>query len=225
MSVAAPGSNQEERIERIISVLAMVSVGEFDRSKIGIEVHGEDTLALLEQTINVFTEELDGARREQALAMQLAESSRREIEEKMRTIARQRDEIMQLSTPIIELWDDVITLPIIGAIDGERSLEMTERLLYRIVQLKARYVIIDLTGVDTVDTMTADHLMKMINAAKHVGAHCSITGISPDVAQTLVRLDVQLNATQTHRSLKEGLREAFERMYVASKHGSPGRNL
>jgi rsbT co-antagonist protein RsbR len=93
---------------------------------------------------------------------------------------------------VIEVWDSVLSLPIIGVVDTRRSLDMTERLLEAIVRHQARCVIIDVTGVEMVDTATADHFVKMIKAAEMLGTTCVVSGISPAVAQTLTRIGVEL---------------------------------
>lgn len=198
-----------ERISRIIDVLSVISVGEFSPERTTIPINEEDPLSALEETLNVFVRELGTTRREHEEAVTRLATSHRELEEKLATIERQREAIRDLSTPIIELWDDILTLPIVGVVDTQRSVEMTERLLHRIVQGKARCVIIDITGVEVVDTMTANHFIKMVNAARLLGAYCVVTGISPLIAQTLVQIGVDLREVKTLGSLKEGLRECF----------------
>jgi rsbT co-antagonist protein RsbR len=198
----------KDRIRRIVDVLSMVSVGHFDPAETTIEIPHEDEFGMLEGTVNILTRELAEARNENDRYVRELETQRVELEEKLAMIERQQLAIRELSTPIIELWDDVLTLPIVGIVDSERSVDMTERLLHRIVEARARYVIIDVTGVDVVDTMTADHLLKMVQGAELLGARCAVTGISPDVAQTLVRLGLDLKSVRTLRTLKEALRDA-----------------
>jgi rsbT co-antagonist protein RsbR len=207
-----------ERISRIIDVLAMISVGVYDGARTTISIQEHDELAALEETLNVFVSELATTRREHDETLTRLATSNRELEEKLSTIERQREAIRDLSTPIIELWDDILTLPIVGVVDTQRSVEMTERLLHRIVQGKARCVIIDITGVEVVDTMTANHFIKMVNAARLLGAYCVVTGISPLIAQTLVQIGVDLREVKTLGSLKEGLRECF--LYLRQHSGA-----
>jgi rsbT co-antagonist protein RsbR len=126
--------------------------------------------------------------------------------EKLEIIARLRTAVEQLSTPILELWEDVLALPVIGIVDSRRSAEMMERLLQEIVQKQSRFVIIDLTGVEVIDTSTADHFMKLVKAVGLIGARCVLTGIKPPVAQTLVDLDVSFGQLETLRNLRHGLR-------------------
>lgn len=126
-------------------------------------------------------------------------------EERLNTIAAQRLAIAELSAPIIDLWDGIVAVPIVGGVDAERSMRMTERLLDRISLSGTRAVIVDLTGVDVVDTMTAHHLLQMVRAARLIGAFCVLSGMSPDIAQTLVNLQVDLTEVPTVRNLKVAL--------------------
>jgi rsbT co-antagonist protein RsbR len=126
--------------------------------------------------------------------------------EKLEIITRLRTAVEQLSTPILELWEDVLALPVIGIVDSRRSSEMMERLLQEIVAKQSRFVIIDLTGVEVIDTSTADHFMKLVKAVGLIGARCVLTGIRPAVAQTLVDLDVSFGQLETLRNLRHGLR-------------------
>jgi rsbT co-antagonist protein RsbR len=126
--------------------------------------------------------------------------------EKVEIITRLRQAVEQLSTPILDLWEDVLALPVIGIVDSRRSAEMMERLLHEIVQKQSRFVIIDLTGVEVIDTSTADHFMKLVKAVGLIGARCVLTGIRPAVAQTLVDLDVSFGQLETLRNLRHGLR-------------------
>ena len=119
-------------------------------------------------------------------------------------ILRQQREISELSTPVVKLWDGVLALPIIGTLDSERTQVVMENLLQRIVDDGAAIAIIDITGVPTVDTLTAQHLLKTVAAAKLMGADCIISGIRPQIAQTIVHLGVELNVVS-----KATLADAF----------------
>lgn len=120
-----------------------------------------------------------------------------------------RHMIRRLSTPVIDVWHEIQILPLIGVIDSTRAQQMTEQLLERIVEQQARVVIIDITGVPTVDTAVADHLLKTTHAASLVGARAILVGISPQVAQTLVRLGVSLGDVETYADLRSGLERAL----------------
>lgn len=125
---------------------------------------------------------------------------------------RQEMTIRELSTPVLQIWEEIIVVPIIGVVDTKRSLDIMDKLLSAVVELKSRYVILDLTGVDIVDTKTADYFLKIVRAAQLLGAQCVITGIQPAVAQTLVAIGVDLAAIQTLRNLQVGLKECLHEM-------------
>jgi anti-anti-sigma regulatory factor len=141
------------------------------------------------------------------------------IESQIETIQRQQNTqaamenlVRQLQTPILQLWDDVLALPVIGMVDSRRSQEMMETLLCEIVNHRCKYVIIDITGVEIVDTRTADHFVKVMKSAELLGTRCVMTGIRPAVAQTLVELGVDLSSIRTLRNLEEGLRDCLRDM-------------
>lgn len=135
------------------------------------------------------------------------------LEEKIYTIKKQTKAIKELSTPVIQIWDKVLVLPIIGVVDTRRSEQMMIDVLEKVVELEAECVIVDITGVETVDTGTADHFMKMVRAVRLLGAECFITGVSPLIAQTITHIGVELTGIKTLRNLSEGLRGAFEFMH------------
>jgi rsbT co-antagonist protein RsbR len=123
-------------------------------------------------------------------------------------IDRLRYSIDELSNPILEVWDDVLVMPIIGVVDSRRTADMVQRLLAEVARTQASFVIVDLTGVEIVDTKTADHLMRLMRKVEIVGARCVLTGIRPAVAETLVDIGVDFGRITTLRNLKHGLREA-----------------
>jgi rsbT co-antagonist protein RsbR len=108
-------------------------------------------------------------------------------------IARQQEEMLELSTPVVQLWEGILALPLIGTLDSARTQVVMENLLQQIVASGAEIAIIDITGVPTVDTLVAQHLLKTISAARLMGADCIISGIRPQIAQTIVHLGVELN--------------------------------
>lgn len=139
---------------------------------------------------------------------------------KSELVERLRLAIDEISTPILELWDDVLALPIVGVVDSRRSMQIMERLLEEIVHRQSRHVIIDVTGVEMIDTRTADHFMKLFKAVSLLGARCRITGVRPAVAQTLVDLGVNLSGMRASRNLKHALRDILRGALL-----SPSRNL
>jgi len=139
------------------------------------------------------------------------------MQQRMETILRQQEAIHELSTPVLQLWDDVLALPIVGIVDSTRTADIMDRLLAEIVRSQSKCVILDITGVDVVDTRTADNFIKMVKAAELVGARCVLTGISPGVAQTLVDIGVDLGSVVTLRNLQDGLRECIR--YLETRRG------
>lgn len=158
-----------------------------------------DDFARLEALLNAFAEEFNEAK----------VHARRLEQERIELIGRQQLTITLLSTPIIDVWEGVLALPIVGAIDARRAQEMTIELLGRIHGERARCVIVDVTGVAEIDSQTAEHLARMIDAAEMLGAYCVLTGIQPSVAQTLVELNIEITVP-TRRTLRDGLRACFQ---------------
>lgn len=136
------------------------------------------------------------------------------LEEKERTIEAQQEELRQTSTPITEIWDGVLTLPIIGTLDSQRTMMVMEKLLTRIEQDRASVVVIDVTGVITIDSQVSHHIIQMIRAVGLMGASAVITGIRPEIARALTSLNIDLGGVTTRSTLSEGLKEAFRRMDV-----------
>ncbi len=126
-------------------------------------------------------------------------------------IQRQQEEMLELSTPVVTLWDGIVALPLIGTLDSARTQVVMESLLQAIVQTNSRFAIIDITGVPTVDTLVAQHLLKTITAARLMGAECILSGIRPQIAQTIVHLGINLQDVITKAKLSDALRLALER--------------
>jgi rsbT co-antagonist protein RsbR len=126
-------------------------------------------------------------------------------------IQRQQREMMELSTPVVQLWENILALPLIGTLDSERTQVVMESLLQKIVDTGAAIAIIDITGVPTVDTLVAQHLLKTVAAARLMGADCIISGIRPQIAQTIVHLGVNLSDVTTKASLADAFSIALKR--------------
>ncbi|NUP12533.1 MAG: STAS domain-containing protein [Polyangiaceae bacterium] len=152
-------------------------------------------------------------------AAHLATEAQRELEEKLRVVAAQREAIHQLSTPVIEIWHEVLCLPIVGLVDGARSTQMTESLLHAVVEKRARCVIVDITGIEIMDTHTVDLFMRMIGAVRLLGARCVMSGINPRVAETIVQMGLDLQGVETHHSLRSALRAWVKRAKRNRKKG------
>ena len=130
-------------------------------------------------------------------------------------IERQQQELLDLSTPVIKLWEGIVAVPLIGTLDSERTQVVMESLLEAIVENEAVVAIIDITGVPTVDTLVAQHLLKTVAAARLMGAECIISGIRPQIAQTIVHLGVELGDVTTKSNLADALRVALKKSNLA----------
>jgi len=126
-------------------------------------------------------------------------------------IRRQQEELLELSTPVVKLWEGIVALPLIGTLDSARTSVVMESLLQRIVETGSEIAIIDITGVPTVDTLVAQHLLKTVAAARLMGADCIISGIRPQIAQTMVHLAIDLSAVTTKATIAEALKIALQR--------------
>ena len=136
-------------------------------------------------------------------------------------IVRQQRELLELSTPVVSLWEGILAVPLIGTLDSERTQVVMESLLQRIVDTGASIAIIDITGVPTVDTLVAQHLLKTVGAARLMGAECIISGIRPQIAQTIVHLGVDLGNVATKATLADALVLALSRIGATVTHTAP----
>jgi rsbT co-antagonist protein RsbR len=186
-----------ERVVDALIALSEVGFGNYS-VELKIDFKRRDPLngifASLNELIAAF-----GAEQEQSVAF------RRELEDKLLIVEKQRAAIRELSTPIIELWEGVLCLPVVGIMDTARSTEMTNSLLQAITAKKARYAIIDITGIEVMDTGTVDHFMRMAKSIRLLGAECALTGISPHIAQTVVQMGIEMEEITTERSLRDAL--------------------
>ncbi|WP_169927982.1 STAS domain-containing protein [Labilithrix luteola] len=197
-----------DHIDRVMRALADVARGDYSpRVATG---HSEDhPLGALAMGVNEMIESLAAEQEKSAVY-------RVELEDKIAMIETQAAAIRELSTPIIEVWQGVLCLPVVGVLDSTRSAEMTEALLTAIVEKKASCAIIDITGIQVMDTATADHFLRMAKSVKLLGSECMLTGVHPNIAQTIVHMGVELSEVVTHRSL----RNALTRYLARTGHGS-----
>ena len=196
-----------ETLVDALLVLANVAQGDC-ATQLDVDVHGSNPLSFLLGGINDLISTL-GTEQEQSLVF------RRELDERLTTIEQQRSAIRSLSTPVIEVWRGVLCLPVVGVMDTARSAEMTSALLTTIVEKGSKYAIIDITGVPTVDTLVAQHLLKTVAAARLMGADCIISGIRPQIAQTIVHLGVELQDVVTKATLADAFAIALKRTGMA----------
>lgn len=202
-------SIEEARLERLINAISLASMGEIDLAMKQLVIVEQDTFGFVEGTMCAFLDELATTVREKDAALAALAESKREVDEQLQTIGQQQSAIRDLSVPIIDVWDGILTIPLIGILDAARAAEMTQRLLLRIVDSDVQWVLLDLTGVAIVDTSAAEHLMKLARAVRLLGASCILTGISGQVAQTLIALGISLEELSPMRSLREGLRHCL----------------
>ena len=139
------------------------------------------------------------------LTMEVFQKTREEI------IGRQQQELLELSTPVVRLWDNILALPLIGTLDSARTQIVMQNLLEAIVQTRSDFAIIDITGVPLVDTLVAQHLLKTVAAARLMGADCLISGIRPQIAQTIIHLGVDLTDVTTKATLADAFAVALRR--------------
>ena len=142
-------------------------------------------------------------------------------------ISRQQEEMLELSTPVVKLWEGILALPLIGTLDSARTQVVMESLLSAIVETNSRVAIIDITGVPTVDTLVAQHLIKTITAAKLMGAECYLSGIRPAIAQTIVHLGIDLTDITTKARLSDAFALALTRQgkTVVARSAKPGPSV
>jgi rsbT co-antagonist protein RsbR len=186
-----------ETVADALLVLSNVALGD-STLQLDVDTHGSNPLSFLFSSINDLISTL-GTEQEQSFAF------RRELEDKLEMVEQQRAAIRSLSTPIIEVWSGVLCLPVVGVMDTARSAEMTSSLLQTIVAKGTQYAIIDITGIDVMDTRTVDHFIRMAKSIRLLGAECALTGLNPHIAQTVVHMGLDLSDIVTHRSLRDAL--------------------
>jgi rsbT co-antagonist protein RsbR len=191
------GGELVEHVADALLVLANVGYGDLD-SQVEVDLDPDTPLGALFEGINVMIESLRAER-------DRSQSYRAELEEKLATIEQQRAAIRELSTPVIEVWEGVLCLPIVGIVDSARAAQMTDVLLQQIVDKRTRCAIVDITGIDAMDTRTVDHFVRMARAVRLLGAECVLTGVSQSIAHTVVHMGIDFRDVVTHRSLREAL--------------------
>jgi rsbT co-antagonist protein RsbR len=198
---------RQELLDQVTDALiAMSNVGNGDYSvRLELPDDDESPLRALLEGVNAMVESLGVEKRR-------SERYQAELEDKLRTIESQRHAIAELSTPVMQVWDGVLCLPVVGLMDTSRSAEMTQTLLRAVVELKTKCCIIDITGIQVMDTGTADHFMRMARAVKLLGAECMLTGINPHIGQTIVQMGIDLRGVQTYRTLRDALRRVVGKL-------------
>jgi rsbT co-antagonist protein RsbR len=173
------------------------------------QAHANDPVAMADQMWSA-TELLD------SLGLHTTEAYLKSREE---VIRRQQEEMLELSTPVVKLWEGILALPLIGTLDSARTQVVMESLLEAIVHTNSKVAIIDITGVPTVDTVVAQHLLKTVTAARLMGADCIISGVRPQIAQTIVHLGINLMDVTTKSTLSDAFAVALQRSGFAFIRG------
>lgn len=201
-----------ESVADALLVLSNVGFGDYT-TRLAVDSSDNSPLSSLFAGINEMISAL-------SIEEERSKSYQRELEEKLATIEQQKVAIQELSTPIMEVWEGVLCVPVVGLMDTARSSEMTSALLQAVVNNGARCAIIDITGIDVMDTRTVDHFIRMAKAIRLLGAECVLTGISPHIAQTVVHMGLDLTNVTTHRSLRDALQQYVSRRAALAAIGA-----
>ncbi len=219
MNPASPNAElqSEEQLKQYIAeffgALRAVDAGDLT-ARVPARFSDAEPMAALATTVNAIIERL-------ALVRSETQRYERELEEQLATIEKQRAAIKELSTPMIEVWAGVLCVPIVGVIDSSRAAEMTSALLSTVVEKKVRFTIIDITGIEAMDTRATDHFLRMARSVRLLGADCVLSGINPNVARSIIHMGVELSGIQTYRSLRDALQHHVRRR-ARSLAGAPG---
>lgn len=201
-------TNAKARIDHIEDVLSSVAAGDLD---LRIESEIEDDLTGVEQAINLLIDDLTHELKKSNRMKEEMQEKLLKIQEQQKTILQQQEDLMELSSPVSKVWDNVLILPVIGTLDSQRTQIMMENLLHKIVTTGCTTAILDITGVPTVDTQVANHLLKTVTAARLLGAECIVSGISPAIAQTIVHLGINLSNILTKATLQSAMIYALKK--------------
>ncbi|MCD4772621.1 MAG: STAS domain-containing protein [Bacteroidales bacterium] len=202
MSKTQNNEKLEIRIDHIEDTLASVAAGDMD-ARINSEI--EDDLSGIEAAIDLLIDDLTDELKQREKMQKEVEEKLSKIQEQQKTIVQQQEDLLELSSPVSKVWDNVLILPVIGTLDSQRTQIMMENLLEKIVETGCTIAILDITGVPTVDTQVANHLLKTVTSARLLGAECIISGISPAIAQTIVHLGIDLSSVKTKSTLQDAM--------------------
>ena len=195
-------TNARERINHIEDILSSVAAGDLD---LRIDSDQEDDLTGVEQAINLLIDDLTHELKKSRRLKEEMEEKLLKIQDQQKTILQQQEDLMELSSPVSKVWENILILPVIGTLDSQRTQVMMENLLQKIVATGCTTAILDITGVPTVDTQVANHLLKTVTAARLLGAECIVSGISPAIAQTIVHLGINLSNILTKATLQDAM--------------------
>jgi len=187
----------QRAVDAMLEVLQAAESGDL-APRVEIEHEANDPLSILATCVNGMITYL-AERRAETLRVQ------RELEGQLEMIQKQQVAIQELSTPIIEIWKGVLCAPIVGVLDSARASDMTNALLHSVVETKASLAIIDITGIEAMDTQATDHFLRMARAVRLLGSECALSGIHPNVARTITHMGVDLIGILSYRTLRDAL--------------------
>jgi rsbT co-antagonist protein RsbR len=212
-----PMIQTEEELRACVKAFALVlrAVDSGDLSaRVDLPFAETEPMSVLADSVNSVIQRLVRVRDD-------TQTRQREIEDQVSTIEKQRAAIKELSTPMIEVWGGVLCVPVVGVIDSSRAAEMTSALLSAVVEKKVRFTIIDITGIEAMDTRATDHFLRMARSVRLLGAECVLSGINPNVARSIVHMGVELTGIGTYRSLRDALQHYVRRHPSREPNSTP----
>ncbi len=198
----------------LLSVVAAVGRGDLSQR---LEVHYPDShpVGALVQSVNYMVDALAEARSTSAASLA-------QLSDRIATIEHQREAIRNLTVPVIEIWAGVLCAPVVGVLDSVRAADVTQTLLQAVVEMKAQHVIIDVTGVEVMDTQSADHFLRIARAVMLLGARCALSGMHPNIARTIVHMGVDLQGLKSYRNMRDALRHCVHDVRARRAGRTPG---
>lgn len=194
-----------DRLARLRNAVTLASEGAYEAAAGLLGAGIDDGFGAIEQALQTFIVELRVAIQQSEMTLDDLIASKKELQTKLHTIESQRATIRELSSPLIDVWEGVITVPLIGVLDTGRVKELTEHLLARITSARTRWILLDMTGIDGVATNLAADLMQLARAVQLMGAQCLLTGIRPQVARTFIEFGFRLDELRPMATLKDGI--------------------
>lgn len=208
---AAQVAVQTERLARLKTAAALAAEGSFTDALALLDGSPGDTLGEAERSVRTLIHDFKVAVEQSALAVEEFRASKIELQQKLDTIQRQRESIQQLSAPVIDVWDGVIVVPLIGALDPASAEDLSSRVLFHLQRARTAWVILDLTGIEQIDEAIAQRLLRLAQAVGLMGAQCLLTGMRAGAARLLASLGTDLATLRSVPSLREGLKHCLAR--------------
>jgi len=208
-------SDVSANIARLLDVLGRVGAGEVVE-RLALEYPDSHPVGALTASLNEMIASLNEAR---ARSVDYS----RDLQEKLEAIEAQEAAIAELSAPILEVWQGVLCMPIVGVADSARMAEMARMLLNTIVQTKASLAVLDITGIRVMDTRVVDHFLRVARAVRLLGARCVLSGVHPNISQTIVHMGMDLTSIETYRSMREALSDIVGSKLAAKREAAKAR--